>query len=406
MEGAVPPAPPILSQLLTIEERNSMKTPTNEQKKAVWDAYQARKPTRVPLRWSVNPRIILLNPELNPEKFTFEAYTRDPQVLMKVQSRFQEYVPTILNKTCDSSTALPEKWSFYVDSQNTYDGAYFGTKVLFEADNCPSNIPCMTENDVDDFLKRDFSKPMENPWIKDRLAFHAALTKAAKDFTYAGRKGTVSPFGAGFDGPLTIGAVLMGEGIFMLMGTDPDKAVKFMRRMIEAVLIRNKALTEHNDQEWKKGDHGWLADDSIQLISTEMYEEYILPLHEFWYSSISNTTPASKKRSIHLCGNVARHLPTLVKKLGVYSFDTGFPIDHGALRRALGPEVEISGGPEVAILRGGTPEKCYARTKEILQSGIKEGGRYILQEANNLPPCCPMANLEAVYRACLEFGPY
>ena len=383
-----------------------MKMPTNAGKKAVWDAYQARHPTRVPLRWNVNPRIILLNPEFNPEKFTFDLYSRDPRVLMKVQSRFQEYVATTLNKTCDSSTELPEQWNFYVDSQNTYDGAYFGAQVRFEPDNCPSNVPCMTEADVDAFMKRDFSKPLKNPWIKDRLAFHAELTKAAADFTYAGRKGAVQPFGAGFDGPLTIGAVLMGEDIFAMLGTDPEKAVRFMRRMIEAVFIRNKALTEHSGQKWTKGDSGWFADDSIQLIGTEMYEEYILPLHEFWYSSVSNTTPASKKRSIHLCGNVSRHLPTLVKKLGVYSFDTGFPIDHGALRKALGPEVEISGGPEVAILRGGTPEKCHARAKEILLSGIKEGGRFILQEANNLPPCCPLENLRAVYQACLEFGCY
>lgn len=384
----------------------TLKCPSNEEKKAVWDAYNARKPKRVPLRWSVNSRIILLDPELNPEKFTFEQYCTDPLVLMKVQSRFQEYLATTLNHTCDSSTQLPEQWSFYVDSQNTYDGAYFGAPVRYEEDNCPSNVPCMTEADVDDFIKRDFSKPMENPWIKQKLAFHAKLTKAAKDFVYAGRKGTVSPFGIGFDGPVTISAVLMGQDIFTLLAAEPEKAVEFMRHMIGAVLIRNKAICELSGKKWEKGDSGWFADDSIQLISTDMYEELILPLHEFWYSSISNTTPASKKRYIHLCGDVSRHMPTLVKKLGVYSFDTGFPIDHGAVRKAVGPEVEFSGGPHVALLRNGTPDQCYTRTKEILQSGIKEGGRFILQEGNNLPPCCPLENLRAVYAACLEFGGY
>ena len=88
------------------------------------------------------------------------------------------------------------------------------------------------------------------------------------------------------------------------------------------------------------------------------------------------------------------------------SFDTGFPIDYGRVRRELGPDVEISGGPHVALLRNGTPAECASRAKEILQSGIKEGGRFILQEGNNLPPCCPMANLQAVYEACLEFGGY
>jgi hypothetical protein len=35
-----------------------------------------------------------------------------------------------------------------------------------------------------------------------------------------------------------------------------------------------------------------------------------------------------------------------------------------------------------------------------------EGGRFILKEANNLPPRCPEANLAAMYQAGLEFGRY
>ena len=37
---------------------------------------------------------------------------------------------------------------------------------------------------------------------------------------------------------------------------------------------------------------------------------------------------------------------------------------------------------------------------------IMEGGRFILQEANNLPPRCPLSNLAAVYETCLEDGRY
>jgi len=188
---------------------------TDVEKEAVWNAYRDRRPTRVPLRWNTNPRVILLNPELNPEGYTFEQYFKDPRVTLMV-----------------------------------------------------------------------------------------------------------------------------------------------------------------------------------------------LPLHEQFYGAISNTTPSSANRFIHLCGDVMRHLPIVHKKLGVTSFDTGFPVDHGLLRRQLGPDVEIAGGPHVGLLRYGTPEQCAARAKEILQSGIMEGGRFILQEANNLPPGCPMANLEAVYETCLEYGVY
>lgn len=378
--------------------------PSNAEKKAVWDAYQNLKPTRVPLRWNINPRIILLDPALNPERFTFERYFCDPQVLMTVQARFQEYIAKTLSQTCDTVSDLPETWNFYVDNQNIHDGAYFGAPVIFEDGNCPSNVPSLTEADVDEFLARDFSKPLDNPWIKTRLAFHAELCKAAKDFTYAGRKGKVAPFSTGFDGPVTIGTILMGADIFMMLGTDTEKAILFMKKLMEAALVRNKALVEFSGTPWQKGSWGNLADDSVQLVSSAMYEELILPLHEWWYSANSATTPASKKRGIHLCGDVSRHLPLIHEKLGVISFDTGFPINHGALRKALGPDVEISGGPPVSLIQFGTPEQCYAGARDILQSGIKEGGRFLLQEGNNLPPACPLENLCAIYAACLEFG--
>jgi hypothetical protein len=35
-----------------------------------------------------------------------------------------------------------------------------------------------------------------------------------------------------------------------------------------------------------------------------------------------------------------------------------------------------------------------------------EGGRFILHEANNLPPRCPEENLRAMYGCCLEHGNY
>ena len=94
------------------------------------------------------------------------------------------------------------------------------------------------------------------------------------------------------------------------------------------------------------------------------------------------------------------------EKLGVVSFDTGFPVDHGWLRKEVGEDVEISGGPRVDLLKNGSPDDCARAAREILESGIKQGGRFILQEANNLAPCTPMENLEAVYATCLEYGWY
>lgn len=92
--------------------------------------------------------------------------------------------------------------------------------------------------------------------------------------------------------------------------------------------------------------------------------------------------------------------------LNVMSFDTGFPLDFKRLRTEIGPDVEIYGGPHVGLLLNGSPQDVYDETCRILESGIKQGGRFVLREANNLPPCVPEKNLAAMYMAGLEKGKY
>jgi uroporphyrinogen-III decarboxylase len=379
--------------------------PSNNEKREVWKQYGERHPIRVPLRWNVNARIILLNPELNPEGWGFREYLSNPAVTVAVQSRFQEHVVTVLSRTCDFAGELPAQWSFSVDSQNIYDSAYFGAEVRFEPGQVPATHQFMPMDDVDAFIKRDFSRPLENPWIRDRLEFHSRLVRAAESFEYLGRKGVVQPFSVFFDGPVTVATDLFGADVFVLMAEDPGKARELFMTITRAAVIRNQALAELAGG-WKRPDVGWIPDDSIALISSEMLEEIVLPVHEFWLSEMSNTTAAAGKRNMHLCGDATRHFPLLHRKLGIDGFDTGFPVDHGKLRAELGPGVEISGGPEVALLKGGTPSLCYERAKAILQSGVMAGGRFILQEGNNLPPGVPVENLRAVYEACLTYGVY
>ena len=77
----------------------------NEEVKEVWAAYRAGKPFRVPLKISCNPRMLLLDPALNPRKITFKQYFEDPEIMLNVQVQFEKWKR--LNLEDDSEMGLP-----------------------------------------------------------------------------------------------------------------------------------------------------------------------------------------------------------------------------------------------------------------------------------------------------------
>lgn len=378
--------------------------PTNDEKRRLHQQASSGEAPRVICSWSANPRIVVLDPDLNPEDYTYHDMLHDPKVPPIIQSRFQEYWNTTIARTCDMVEELPEVWNLSVEYHNVYDAAYFGAPVEYPDGQVPATRHAFLGlDDVDEFMERDIHHPLENPYVKRQMAFREEIIEAAADFTYLGRKGRVQPFTLGFDGPLTAAYMIFGTDVLTLMATEPEKARDLLMFITEACVIRNQALLKLAGKP-TVSENGGLADDAVQLISTPMYEEIVLPAHEFWYSQMSKTTPTSGSRAIHCCGDGTRHFKTMVEKVNITSFDTGFPVDHGALRDELGPDVHLSGGPPVPMFKNGTPQQLFEETRRILTSGVKEGRNFRLREGNNLPPQVPLENLRAVYQGCLEYG--
>ena len=204
---------------------------------------------------------------------------------------------------------------------------------------------------------------------------------------------------AGTDGPLTTGMNLCGTDMMTDMAEDPEYAERLLDYLTDAAIKRVRAWRKYwNDESLGGG----LADDSIQLISTAMYKRMVMPRHKRYLDEFAPDKP----RGIHLCGDVMRHMKTLRDELNVRTWDSGFPVDFARMRRELGPGVQINGGPGIMLLLHGTPQQVYDRTCRILESGIKTGGRFVLTEANNLPPRVPEENLAAMYKAAVEKGGY
>jgi len=104
---------------------------TNEQKEQLWEAYRRRRPTRVPVTYGANPRMVLFDPKWNPRGITFQECYEDAAAAVEVQLQFMEFKAEFLHQYCDHPLGRPAEWAFYVDNQNTYDSAYFGAELVF-----------------------------------------------------------------------------------------------------------------------------------------------------------------------------------------------------------------------------------------------------------------------------------
>jgi uroporphyrinogen-III decarboxylase len=192
---------------------------------------------------------------------------------------------------------------------------------------------------------------------------------------------------------------LRGPELLEEIYTDEDYFHELMGFVTQAIISRIKAWRVYGGLE-AKPEKGNMADDAIQFLSVRMYKEKVMPYHKQILEALFQDGP----HSIHLCGNVQRLLPTLVKELNFKTFDTGYPIDFATLRREVGEDVEIQGGIKVSDLLSDTPSEIYHKTVDILHSGIRQGGKFIMREANNLPPRAPLENLNAMYSATRQAG--
>lgn len=346
---------------------------------------------------------MILNPDWNPWGYDFEQHYYDPVAHVRVDIQHQLYRKQYMSKFCDEPSDLPEVWEVGHTLHNVYDAAGFGCKIDFPENQIPSTEPFESEDDIEAMMDQDIANPLSYGYWKERVEFDRELGKVIKGMTFEGRPVKYVPMVHLYtDGPMTVACNLRGSDFMMDLIAEPEKADRLMRFIVDAVIYRRKAMRELNPEH--PGYLEFLADDSIQMIGTELYEERIMSLHDELYEDALIGAPANTERMMHLCGDATRHYPTIAKGIGVSVFDTGFPVDHGKLREQLGPDVLIQGGTSVDVLAQGSPEDVFNVTANILNSGIKQGGRFHLREGNNLPPGIPEDNLSAMYQACLEHG--
>lgn len=376
----------------------------NEDVQEVWKAYREGKPIRVPIIFGINPRFTTWMPEANPRGITFEQYFSDPQLMLERQIEHAYWVRH--NIPQDSEMGLPEKgWGAYVDFQNTYEAAWLGCEIRFYPDQVPDTEPMLRDDNKRMLFDKGIPDPFTGGLMQRNWDFYEDFKRKQEEgWTMFGKPiMSISPCGLGTDGPMTICCNIRGAMEFVTdLMDDTEYALQLLDFVTRAIITRIKAYRKHLGHPEKANPWGF-ADDSIELLSMEMYRDLVFPFHR---RLVEELAEPNAPISIHLCGDVQRHLVFLRDNLNVRSIDTGYPIDLGKARRDLGVDVELLGGPSVPLLRFGTPEQVRAETLRILQSGVMEGGKFVLREGNNLAPETPLENLLAMWETGKEFGRY
>lgn len=373
----------------------------NDEVREVWAAFHAGKPTRVPMILGIASRFTLLSAEWNPEGITYREYFLDPDVMFCHQLRHQWFLRHQLPR--DVEMGLPEVWTIPVDLQNSYEPLWYGAKLYFIENDVPDTPPFLTEENKWSFIEQGPPDPFSG-WMGRAWEYRGRFAEiAAGGFEFEGRPVQAGGVpGLGTDGPFTTACALRGPTNLCLdMYEDREFFDALMELIVTATIRRVKAFRARmglpvESTSWS------LPDDSIALLSERGYREFVLPWHRRLFAEFGSVGP----NSTHLCGDATHLFRTMRDELNVQSFDTGFPVDHGWLRRELGPQVHIQGGPHVELLRSGTPEQVRAETRRILESGVMEGGKFVLREGNNLAPGTSEQNVAAMYAACQEFGRY
>ncbi|PKO07243.1 MAG: hypothetical protein CVU41_02870 [Chloroflexi bacterium HGW-Chloroflexi-3] len=197
-----------------------------------------------------------------------------------------------------------------------------------------------------------YPDPFQAGWYATSTRIYQELQEyLARNPTYLDRPVTIEPYGYWTGGIFTLAVALRGHELMTDLYEDPQYVHDLLR-------------------------------------------DFLIPLYKEYKAALITR----EHFKIHLCGDASRHFKTLKDELGVNEFEVGFPIDFGLIRQQLGPEVTIHGGPNIMLLKDGTPQEVALETNRILNSGVLEGSRFVLREGNNLAPFTPFANLDAMYQ--------
>jgi len=360
---------------------------------SLWKDYSNKENKRVPITFVCDDQVWL-----KVSGYNFREFYTIPEIHLKSQLEGKHWF--CQNVIGDMMPVPPEKWHVSVQLWME-ENEFFGCDIIYQEDDYAWAKPLPLGKES---LLHHLSDINPDERVRQSSAFkmYQALKGLSDGMIFADKPVEIIRPGGSTHGIFTKAAEIRGLGQICLdMKDDPNFVEKLLHLVTEKTIGRIKAwykLTTGNELQLPYAGGFHFCDDSLQLISAEIYKRFVFPCHERLYSRMTNG-----QRSIHLCGMASQHYNVLRRELNVTSIDGPGPFaDHGRYLREFGDDFSFIAQTDHSILLDGTENDIDGMMRQLLQPQAKIPGRF--QITGFLTCDTPLNNLRICYQAGREYG--
>ena len=252
----------------------------------------------------------------------------------------------------------------------------FGAEIVFPEDD----VPMCKDHFVED---RDELEKLPDP---DLMACERTRDRIDGVAAFKRELGDTAPIIGWIEGPIAEASDLAGMTNFMMkLLIEPDFCEDLMDKcMITAVEFARLQIEAG-------ANIMGVGDAAASQISTEMYDEMILPRQQRLFDAIH---AMGAKVKLHICGDVNRLLPAMARTgADIIDIDWMNPIEPS--RESVGDQIVLCGNVDpVGVVLNSTPERVGEECARLLAS--QRGRRFILSAGCEIPVATAPENLRAL----------
>jgi len=347
---------------------------------------------RVPIMYCLEPRYF--TPLFGLD---YQEFFRDVETQFELQLRFAKHrIEKIPEDFCQSTDIV-----VYPYFDNVITASAFGAEIHYPDNETLQAVPYMkSPEDID---RLAVPEPDAGLWGTIRRWWTRMRELGEEtELTFNGKsrgRVVVAPLTDARLGPHMVAVDLAGENFYLWMAERPEKAHQLLGK-ITAGMVQAEDTFRRIDPR-PRGGFG-LAEDSIQICSPAMYEEFCVPYDDMLYQRYG--AGFANGRGMHMCGDSRHLLDSLVHKGRISSFNVfGYPVPPKTAAAVMGGKVRLWGNINPMLLLNGTAGDVAEAARTALEAMAGRGG-YMLGDGANVCPGTPLESFQALMKAAEDFG--